>query len=446
MAVQDGRPTGYRFLDIVQPDIEYVTKKSKSSRAYYQYLLSRVMEMFEYKNMPDTIPHDIFDRYLMLNGIACITKDPDDNLRVFYGNLGGKQDCYYRPTEFIIANPHFKETFSKNCVVLGDEAEHDGVLMRNDFGWVGLHPMLSRYSCLMAENTLTLRVADVMLRITALLSAPSDKEYKSAMEYISSLEDGKLKVIAENAFFEGIKMQSPPSNNGSYLTQFIEYQQYLKGSFYNEVGLSANYNMKREAIGKGESTLDQDALLPLCENMLKCRREDLEKVNAMYGTDISVDFSSSWKENMIQSKLLLLQMASASQLTTNSSSSSNGLENEVSVVSSEDKKGATDEILDGVESEDVDEIEEIGGNGDLDENGGSGDSSEIEDEEGTGSSSEINDLTIDESLADLDEVLDEVIGDLVPMGNSQLMNEEGGEDDESGEEEKSEDQTDNSGT
>lgn len=437
MATQDGRPVGYRFLDIVQPDIEYVTKKPKSARAYYQYLLSRIMEMFEYKNMPDTIPHDIFDRYLMLNGIACITKDPDDKLRVFYGNLGGVQDCYYRPTQFIIANPHFKETFSKNCIVLGEE-EHDGVLMRNDFGWVGLHPMLSRYSCLMAENILTLRVADVMLRITALLSAPSDKEYKSAMEYIKSLEDGNLKVIAENAFFDGIKLQSPPSNNGSYLTQFIEYQQYLKGSFYNEVGLSANYNMKREAIGKGESTLDQDALLPLCENMLKCRREDLAKVNSMYDTNITVDFSSSWKENMLQSKLLLLQMASASQLTTNAS------EGEGSV----DTSGVNTDLTDTVEEEEnVDEVETTGGDESTVEDDSVENGSEAETEEDSGSGSEINDVTVDEAFAELDKVLDEVIGDLTPADPSQLMN-EGGEEDESGEfdgDEEPEDQTDNTG-
>lgn len=437
MATQDGRPVGYRFLDIVQPDIEYVTKKPKSARAYYQYLLSRIMEMFEYKNMPDTIPHDIFDRYLMLNGIACITKDPDDKLRVFYGNLGGVQDCYYRPTQFIIANPHFKETFSKNCIVLGEE-EHDGVLMRNDFGWVGLHPMLSRYSCLMAENILTLRVADVMLRITALLSAPSDKEYKSAMEYIKSLEDGNLKVIAENAFFDGIKLQSPPSNNGSYLTQFIEYQQYLKGSFYNEVGLSANYNMKREAIGKGESTLDQDALLPLCENMLKCRREDLAQVNAMYGTEITVDFSSSWKENMLQSKLLLLQMASASQLTTNAS------EGEGNVGTSE----VNTDLTDTVEEEEIsDEIEATGGDESTVEDDSVENGSEIETEEDGTSGSEINDVTVDEAFAELDKVLDEVIGELAPADPSQLMN-EGGEDNESGEfneDEEPEDQTDNTG-
>lgn len=374
MAKKIELPAGYRFLADIMPDLNYVTDKRKSAKAYYTYFLDRVLQMFEYKNLPDSIPHDILDKYLMINGIACITKDPDDKLRVFYGNLGGVQDCYYRPTRFIIANPHFKETFSKECIVLGEE-EHDGVLMRNDMAWFGLHAMLSRYACLMAENVLTMRVADVLLRIMALLSAPTDKEYNSAMEYIKSLEDGELKVIAENPFFEGIKMQNPPSNNGSYLTQFIELQQYYKGSFYNEIGLSANYNMKREAIGKGESTLDQDALLPLCENMLKARREDFELVNEMYGTEIEVDFSSSWLENMLEAKLILLTQAK-----------------EAGFQMKEDSIDTPDE---GAEASQL---------GNVEENLGEVDDSRSEmGQEDTGS----NDSNVDEALEKLDKILDE---------------------------------------
>lgn len=298
---------GYKHLEIPSDFQKYVKDKKESARAYYRYLLSRVLRMFQYKNLPDTIPHEILDRYLFMNGIALITK-VNDSLYCFYGNLGGPQDVYYRPTEFIVANPHIKvngEIFSANIPVYPTDSDASvgqptGVLIRNDTEWVGLHPLLARYSYLMAENTLTLRTADVMLRVIALITAKTDKELAAATEYIKSLEKGELGVIGESAFHEGIEMQSPPSNNGSYLTQFIEYQQYLKGSFFGDIGLSANYNMKREAIGKGESTLDQDALLPLAENMLKCRQEDLQKVNDMFGTNISVEFSSSWLTNKIE--------------------------------------------------------------------------------------------------------------------------------------------------
>lgn len=319
---------GYKHLEIPGNFERYVKDKKQSANAYYRYFLARLSRMFEYKNLPDTIPHEILDRYLMNNGIACIT-EVEGKLYVFYGNMGGPQDVYYRPTEFIISNPHVKsdgQLFTANIPIFdhyqpteevpgAQLGQPKGCLIRNDTEWQGLAPLLSRYSYLMAENTLTLRTADVMLRIVAMITAPSDKERAAANEYLKSMENGILSVIGESAFFDGVKLQSPPSNNGSYLTQFIEYQQYLKGSLYNEIGLSANYNMKREAIGKGESTLDEDALLPLADNMLLCRKQDLALVNEMFAEylpePIEVSFSSAWLENELEALSTISQMGAS---------------------------------------------------------------------------------------------------------------------------------------
>ena len=69
--------------------------------------------------------------------------------------------------EFIISNPHIKvngELFTANVPVYYTEDEAatnepwstKGVLIRNDLDWIGMHPLLSRYAYLMAENILTL--------------------------------------------------------------------------------------------------------------------------------------------------------------------------------------------------------------------------------------------------------------------------------------------------
>ena len=432
----------YKHLEIVQDFEKYVKDKKTSAKAYYRYLLSRCLRMFQYKNLPDSIPHDILDRYLFENGIALITK-VNDKLRVFYGNLGGPQDVYYRPTTFIVANPHLKvngEIFSANIPVFecetDDVGQPTGVLIRNDTDWLGLHPLLARYAYLLSENTLTLRTADVMLRIIALITAKTDKERASALEYLKSIEKGELGVIGESSFHEGVEMQSPPSNNGSYLTQFIEYQQYLKGSFFNEIGLSANYNMKREAIGKGESTLDDDALLPLCDNMLKCRREDLKRVNEMFGTEIEVEFSSSWLSNRIEA---LSQLSSMGQPTDNPFSNNpfnsssvfsvgqptNGAEGAVIKNGSEgsdkeDRKGSDEK--EPIERDESDKIE-------------SNESNESkESEEESNPESVVNDLSMDEEYT-------EILEDVVDKIGEEPIIETGGEED-AGEEESTEDKAD----
>jgi hypothetical protein len=268
----------------------YVIDKDRSSKTFINYMNIRLQKMFHYEGLPDTMPKEMLEYYLLNNG-SCYVTEVDGKLYALVGNFGGVPDGYYRPTRYIVANPGLNLTKDYDL-------EKDGVLVRNDTLWFGLYPLMSRYATLMAENMLTIRTADIMLRIMALLSAPDDRTKAAADEYLKNIEIGKLGSIAESRFFDdGVKMQSPPSNNGSYLTQFIELHQYLTGTFYNEIGLNANFNMKRESIGEGESSLNEDSLLPLSDEMLRCRKEDIDKINAMFGTSITVEFDSSWANN-----------------------------------------------------------------------------------------------------------------------------------------------------
>ena len=292
----------YNFLEVPNNLVSYITDKPKSAKSFFKYLLSRTQMMFKYTNLPETIDPVILERMLQVNGVACIT-DHEDKLYCFSGSMGGELDIYYRPTKFIVSNPHFApDGFYKECIINGCE-EHTGVLMYNDTEWQGLTALIAKYASLMVENVLTVRVADIMLRKMDIIIAGTDKAKKSADLFLRQLEDGKLASMADSAFLESIRTLPVSNYNGSYMIQFIELQQYLKGSFYNELGLRANYNMKREAIGEGESTLDADSVLPLCENMLSCRRKTIAEVNKLYHTNITVDYNSAWLENHIDSYL-----------------------------------------------------------------------------------------------------------------------------------------------
>lgn len=302
---------GYRFLNIpVDPDGKVVVDKETSIREFATYFLMRVMKMFRWENLPEEIPVDCLNKMLLTEGFVFFTKykskdltgEERDQYYVFRGHMGDVIDAYYRPTKIIIANPGANcfEDFELNKQKGGTYYGEKGVILRNDTLYHGLMPMISRYAYLLAENVITMHSADVFLRIIAMISAQDDKTVLSANEFIKGIEQGKLSAVAEGKFFEGVKLQSPPSNNGSYLTQFIEYQQYFLGSFFNEIGLNANFNMKRESIAKSESSLNEDSMLPLCQNMLMCRQEDIKVINEMFGLNIKVGFDSAWLQNAIE--------------------------------------------------------------------------------------------------------------------------------------------------
>lgn len=378
------------FLFTNRRCLEYVTDKNKSSQSIVNYMLARLQKMFRYTNLPDSIPRQYLENYLLVNGHCIIAKDKrhpsDDSIYAFVGAAGGEPDIYYRPTRYMVANPSLQMSAQYYISTTDPDHEPDAVLIRNDTMWQGIYPMMARYAALISENLLTIRTADIMLRVLALITAPDDSSRLAADQFLKDITEGHLASIAENRFLDGIRMQNPPSNNGSYLTQFIELHQYLVGSFYNEIGLNANYNMKREALSDAETGLNDDSLMPLCEDMLRCRQDDIQSVNAMFGTSIQVSLDSSWLENEIERLLNLRQQsAEASSQLVNAAPLEDGL-GEVSIEGAS-MEGAGMEMETGPDDAEVgeenEEVEPGTEDGTEVENGTEEDGEEVGTESGT---------------------------------------------------------------
>ena len=271
------------------------TDKSRNTQSYIVYMLNRLMTMFEYNGLPETIPQKILELYIMVNGHSVVIKH-NDNLYVCFGNFGGEPNEYYIPSNYIVANPYLK-------VFNTYEIDKDCVLVNNDSLYYGLIPLFKRYATALVENDLTMNIVDINSRITTLIEAMDDKTRASAEKYLSDICNGKLGVVASTPFFDGIRAQPYGEHNYQRLTDLIEYQQYMKASWFNELGLNANYNMKRESINSNESQLNDDMLLPLIDDMLQCRQSFCDKINNMFGTNITVSFGSSWKDNMEELEL-----------------------------------------------------------------------------------------------------------------------------------------------
>ena len=264
--------------------------KEKALSIRVSYMLARLCAMFKYEGLPDTIPQRMLELYLLNNGHCVVTK-VEDKLYAFWGSFGGELDEYYRPTIYVVSNPYLH--YYKDL-----EIDKDCILCGNDSVYMGLLPMLEMYGTALVENELSMQIADINSRIIALITADNDTDAENAREFLKKIIAGDLSAIAESAFFDGIRTQ-PYATEGAnrLITDLIEYEQYLKASLYNEIGLNANYNMKRESLNTSESQLNNDALTPLIDNMLNMRKQFVDKINNMFGTNITVDFASAWKEN-----------------------------------------------------------------------------------------------------------------------------------------------------
>lgn len=268
--------------------------------SYIRYMLARTQRIFKYGNLPETIPQRDLELLLQMGSFVIFTKDKEDGkFYVFYGGLGGLPNPYYQPTIAIVSNPYLKffKTLELNDYV--GKTTPEAVVIWNDSAHIGLLPMFERNASLLAETDISIRVACVNSRIPAFFKSKDDNTKDSIESMLEKIEQGEIAVIGtEDEIVEsnGALTEKFNSEKVGTIKELIELKQYLLGSWYNELGLNANFNMKREAINESEADLNEDALLPLIDDMLESRKVAIEQINKLYGLEITVDLTSSWKK------------------------------------------------------------------------------------------------------------------------------------------------------
>ena len=274
--------------------------------SYFKYMMIKTLKMFKWNNLPKTIPERELELILQLCRFAIFTKAPTDDgekLFVFYGGLGGMPNEYYQPTQAIVTNPYLKFF---DVLKLDDYIKNDGkaVVGWNDGMHIGLFSLHNRYASLLAETDLTLKYQLVNMRFNNVLTADDDTTKESLETMYKKVEDGTgFGIVVTKKFMEETNVDKIELRSQSHQMQLkdtIETKQYLMGSWLNELGLNANYNMKREAINESEADLNEDSLLPMIDDMLQQRKLICDALNEKFADlldgEVSVELSSSWQK------------------------------------------------------------------------------------------------------------------------------------------------------
>lgn len=299
-----------------------ILDKDKSAFDYIQYMFDRTNSMFKYENLPDTIPQYMLEYMLQIYGTVAIINH-NDSLYALRCNFGGPPDPYYRPTQAVAANPALAITATYRIVnnfppfdKTTWESYPPCVQMLNDTQRQGLMPLFSRYAYQMVENDISIHSAQINLRHQSIIAADTGPELESANKYLKDLEAGKIGAIGKRPFLDGITVTntSTPTN---IIMQLIDLQQYLKASWYNEVGLNSNFNMKSQYLSIDEINSSTDILLPLIDNMLFSRQRAVESINAEFGTNITVEKDSSWERRELRAYLGLASDPRTGEVTKN---------------------------------------------------------------------------------------------------------------------------------
>ena len=133
------------------------------------------------------------------------------------------------------------------------------------------------------------------------------------------VEDGDLSMSIQDNWEDMFTTLPFVDSATTHITEYIEFTQYIKAQWFNELGIRMSHNMKREALSASEIASGDDMIRSLPEDMLECRKEALDKINSMFGTNISIEYNSVWSYLFDEKELQIDAMKAEIESTEDSS-------------------------------------------------------------------------------------------------------------------------------
>ncbi|NLZ33728.1 MAG: hypothetical protein GX889_02235 [Clostridiales bacterium] len=248
--------------------------------------LNKTLTMFLYDGLPESIDYVELEKLLQIKGLAFITEYKDNLVVLPIDLLFDDVDVYGNASK---GNVYFNDTREIKTMNI-----EEGVLIKNDYLGIGLMEILKKYAFLINESTTTLYLSNLWKRTEKVFTANDDGTAESVKNYLEKVKNGELGIITTSLLYESINVKVPQSI-GTSLHDLIEYDNYIKSEFYNEIGLYHYNNMKKERLITSEVEVGKNSVYPLVDNMLNSRKKGLKELNEKYNLNVKVEFTSSWE-------------------------------------------------------------------------------------------------------------------------------------------------------
>lgn len=292
-----GRPTvtlqeylrrfGLQFADMDAMIISY----PEAFDHCFNRLLQLVYNLIIIDNEPESIDDTFLKFCIFVNGKATFFRTDDTDggeLRALNGVPAETPDIYYMPVNMLVENPTFSKVYN---LKRGTECEVVYCRQIDRYtgggGTGGLGSLIRLTAQLMADNMLSLNVAQKNTRLSTAIAADDEATKRSAEEAMRAMYAGEpFKVIMSNLVsnLQGIPVNVTTTNR--YLIDLIQVQQYILAHFYEQIGLQTHDQMKKERLITDEINDNVDLSIYNIYGIIESINDGLDRVNAMFGTDM----------------------------------------------------------------------------------------------------------------------------------------------------------------
>ena len=298
------QPVPTNYIDLYRSNLnpsEIHAKNAYLTRFFEKYLIEKAMSVIEFDGLPETWEKNYFLYTLYLGGYIGVFNTDDFGLICNYGSLSGELDIWYQPKKFIVFNPALRDYHGSYDIW------EDVGLIRLQPNYSGIWDIISVYSDIMALSVESAGINLMNSKFAYIFAADSPamaQSFKAVMDDVLSGRPASFadkKLFDENGKLRYDMILSRPKDvyiQGEILNDLCAWD----ARFNTEIGIPNVNIAKQSGVSAEEVMANNQDTRAKAIIWLEQINEDLKRVNAMFGTNITARLRFEGGESYDQSK------------------------------------------------------------------------------------------------------------------------------------------------
>ena len=245
---------------------------------YWQWALKKILSRFELDGAPDTWEINYFWTHLFLDGYIAILDTEMGIIPLKCGYTG--INVWDEPTEIVIAN-HVLGSFQRKIGV-------DGALVRLQYDYAGVTPILQRFSTLLALCDSAISVNLMNSKVAWMAFVEDQAQAKTMQKMFDEISEGKPAVFPRKGTVKPENIIALQVRQNFVADDIMLVRRKIVNDFLSDIGIN-NANLdKRERLNEQEVNANNEEVRFNVLNWIDTIQEGLDVANSLYGLNLKI--------------------------------------------------------------------------------------------------------------------------------------------------------------